>query len=102
MMMVRRESKEIGVEVERLYRPPSLTPLPLDIICALYMMTHLHPPTSSSPLDLVREGFSLFVLGSSRQLGPCSDSLFRFSLFYPGRLGLSPLLIRSILFTHDS
>ena len=37
---------------------------------SLYMMTHLHPPTSSSPLDLVREGFNLFVLGSDHQLGP--------------------------------
>jgi len=32
------------------------------------MITHLHPPTSSSPLDLVRDGFSLFVLGSADQL----------------------------------
>jgi hypothetical protein len=35
---------------------------------SFYMMTHLHPPTSSSPLDLVLVGFNLFVFGSGCQL----------------------------------
>jgi hypothetical protein len=39
----------------------------LDVLRSLYMITHLHPPTSSSPLDLVRDGLSLFVLGSDYQ-----------------------------------
>jgi hypothetical protein len=54
---------------------------------SLYMMTHLHPPTSSSPLDLVREGFNLFVLGSDYQLG--SSTTVSFSSFHPALLSLA-------------
>jgi len=53
--------------VNRGRRPFSSIHITVVLHQTLYMVTHLHPPTSSSPLDLVREGFNLFVLGSGSQ-----------------------------------
>jgi hypothetical protein len=61
------------------------------------MMTHLHPPTSSSPLDLVREGFNLFVLGSGYQLGP--SLLSRLFLSIPS--GYAPACSRTPQRDHE-
>jgi hypothetical protein len=75
------ESREKLSRVWMMYgvlRPFSVT-FTLSFTLHDHMMTHLHPPTSSSPLDLVREGFSLFVLGSDCQRGPSPLSRFLLS-----------------------
>lgn len=66
VLRVDRNCIEFGM-MYGVLRPFSVT-FTLSFTLHDHMMTHLHPPTSSSPLDLVREGFSLFVFGSSSAL----------------------------------